>query len=325
MSLNRQAAVDYGKKFWNRVCDDGKIWTSSAAVLLADKRKKMGAPESDGWSAVYVSDGSGGEKGVFRRVKGGIVEEMPDAIAVWSGSHGLDDCTHYVCRCLTAEGVSLKETPRADELSVEMIGSSHSKTLALRTTKAQGQKVIDTGIFKAGDLVAYYMNSKGRYDHTAMFVGKQVGSSTDPGGITCHSVCRFQGLSAAWNGATDDDWFLHDEEGRSYTLVHFSDDDPAISATTRRWLPGWWKVGKEFYCVLENGRAYSTMHKPANATQKLIHSHSVGYYFQGISDVILILSKPNGVVQVERWAAPLGGKSTTAKIDGFISTVERVF
>jgi len=243
MSLNRQAALDYAKKFWNRVCDDGKICIKGGAFLLADKRRKMGAPESAGWFAVYVSDGSGGEKAVFQRVKGGAVEEMPDAIAVWSGAEGLDDCTHYVSRCLIAGGVALKETARANELSLAMIDSSHTKTLALRTTKAQGQKVIDAGVFKTGDLVAYYMKSKGRYDHTAMFVGKQVGGSTDPGGITCHTVCRFQGLSAAWNGATDDNWFLHDEDGRSYTLVHFSDDDPAISAATLKWLPGWWKVG----------------------------------------------------------------------------------
>jgi hypothetical protein len=206
-----------------------------------------------------------------------------------------------------------------------MVGSSHTKTLALKTTKAQGQKVIDTGIFKAGDLVAYYMKSKGRYDHTAMFVGKQLGSSTDPGGITCHTVCRFQGLSAAWNGATDDNWFLHAEEGRSYTLVHFSDDDPPISPATLKWLPGWWKVGREFYFVLENGHAYSTLHKPTKTTQKLFHSESVGYYFQGTSHLILIWRKPHGLVQVERWTAPFGGKAATVMIEGVMSPAERVF
>ena len=120
----------------------------------------------------------------------------------------------------------MTETSRANELAEAMIKSPNTKALALKTTQKEGQKVIDSGIFKPGDLVAYYTEKKGRYTHSAMFVGKQTSQKDDPGGITCHSLCRFEGLTKAWNGADDDVWFLHG--GLSYTLIHFSEDDPKI-------------------------------------------------------------------------------------------------
>ena len=320
MSIDRKAAVDYARKFWNRVADDDKFWTTHKVVLLADQRKSMKAPASEGWEALFVPDGTGNEKAVFRRTVAGKTEDKPDPIATFDQ---LDDCTHYVCRCLLKEGVALTETPRANELAEAMIRSSKTKTFALKATKEQGQKVVDSGVFKPGDLVAYYTEKKNRYTHTAMFVGKQTGKADDPGGITCHTVCRFEGLSQAWNGASDDAWFLHG--GLSYTLIHFSEDDADISTTTRQWLPGWWKVGSDFYFVLDNGHAFSTVTRPTKASQKLLAGHSAGYYFESDRDVVFIWRKPAGKVQVERWTAPANNKDPTIKIDGFAATLTRVF
>jgi hypothetical protein len=201
VAIDRKAAVEYARKFWNRVADNDKFWISSAEISLAAKRKSMKAPAADGWEAFFVADGSGGEKAIFRRTVGGKTEDMPDPIAIWDD---LDDCTHYVCRCLLKGGIALKETPRANELTETMIKSGKTKVLALKATKDEGQKVVDSGIFKPGDLVGYYTEKKGRYTHSAMFVGKQTGAAGDPGGITCHTLCRFQGLTKAWNGADDD-------------------------------------------------------------------------------------------------------------------------
>ena len=235
MPLDRKAALDYAKKFWNRVTDDDRFWTENAVVLLDDKRKKMDAPAKDGWEAFFVPNGTGGEKAIFRRTVAGKTEDKPDPIATWDE---LDDCTHYVCRCLLKEGIALRETPRANELTEAMLKSSKTKTLALKVSKDEGQKAVDSGIFKPGDLVGYYTDRKSRYTHTAMFVGKQTTAADDPGGISCHTLCRFEGLTKAWNTADDDAWFLHEEAGRSYTLIHFSEDDPAISTATLKWLPG---------------------------------------------------------------------------------------
>lgn len=320
MPLDRDAAVGYARKYWNRVADDDKFWTSNAVVSLATKRKLMNAPASDGWEAVFVSDRQIGEKAVFRRTVGGKLDEMPDPIATWDE---LDDCTHYVCRCLIKEGVALTETPRANELAEAMLKSRKTKTFALKTTKEQGQKIIDSGVFKPGDLVAYYTDGKGRYTHTAMFVGKQSDRADDPGGITCHTVCRFAGLTRAWNGATDDAWFL--SGGLSYTLIHFSEDDSTLSAANRKWLPGWWKVGNDFYCVLEDGHAFATHSKPANRNQKLLVGNSVGYYFEAGREILFLWRNPGGKVKVERWTAPTAAKEATLKIDGFETSAMRVF
>jgi hypothetical protein len=283
MPIDRKAAVDYASRFWNRVTDDNKFWTTNAVVSLAVKRKSMKAPASEGWEAWFVPDGAGNEKAVFRRTVDGTTEDKPDPIATWDQ---LDDCTHYVCRCLIKEGVALTETPRANELAEAMIKSRKTKTLALKATREQGQKVVNSGVFKPGDLIAYFTKTKGRYTHTAMFVGNQTSSADDPGGITCHTVCRFEGLSQAWNGASDDAWFLHG--GLSYSLIHFSEDDADISSTTRRWLPGWWKIGRDFYFVLDNGHAFSTTTKPTKASQKLLAGNSVGHYFESDQDIIFV-------------------------------------
>jgi hypothetical protein len=330
--IDRKAAVDYAKKYWNRVTDDDKFWLHNEVVALADKRKSMNAPASEGWEAFFVPDGNGGENAVFRRtvpakiVDGKTVpaktEDKRDPIAT---NDDLDDCTHYVCRCLIKEGIALTETPRANELAEAMIKSPNTKMLAEKTTQKEGQKVIDSGIFKPGDLVAYYKKQKGRYGHNAMFVGKQTSGKDDPGGITCHSLCRFEGLTQVWNGATDDVWFLSGE--LSYTLIHFSEDDPKISADTLKWLPGWWKIGNDFYFVKENGHAFLTPLKPKQASQKLPSGSWVGYYFEAGSEVVFVWRKLGGKVQVERWTAPTKTNTQEAalKIDGFGASATRVF
>jgi hypothetical protein len=319
VSVDRQAGVDYAKKYWNKVCDDDKFWTTNAVVLLANKRKSMNAPAADGWEAFFVSDGGVGEKAIFRRTVKGLTEDMPAPIATWDE---LDDCTHYVSRCLLKEGIALTETPRANELTEAMISHPKSKTLAIKTTRPEGQKIVDSGIFKPGDMVGYYTGAKGRYTHTAMFVGRQTNAAGDPGGISCHTVCRFEGLTQPWNGASDDAWFLH--EGLTYTLVHFSEDDAAISANTLKWLPGWWKVGGEFYFVTDNGHAYSTSRAPASKGQKLLAGNSAGYYFEMGREIVFVWRKP-GKVQVERWPAQTDAKKVDLKVDGAPATAVPVF
>ena len=322
MPIDRKAALDYAKKFWNRVTDDDRYWTENAVVLLDDKRKKMDAPAKDGWEAFFVPNGTGGEKAIFRRTVAGKTEDKPDPIATWDE---LDDCTHYVCRCLLKEGITLRETPRANELTEAMLKSSKTKTLALKVSKDEGQKAVDSGIFKPGDLVGYYTDKKSRYTHTAMFVGKQTTAADDPGGISCHTLCRFEGLTKAWNTADDDAWFLHEEAGRSYTLIHFSEDDPALSTATLKWLPGWWRVGEEFYFVLEDGRAFASAFKPRKSTDKLAHGISTGYYFEADKEVVFVWRKPRGVVQVERWTAPTSTAEASLKVDGPPLSLTRVF
>ncbi len=322
MPIDRAAAIAYARQYWNRVADDDKFWTSDDEVSLADKRQSMHAPAADGWEALFVSDGANGEKAVFRRTVNGTTEEKPTPIATWDQ---LDDCTHYVSRCLLHAGVALTETPRANELAQAMIASAHTKVLASQATQEEGQKVIDSGVFKPGDMVAYYTPDKGRYTHTAVFVGKQTGRADDPGGITCHTVCRFEGLTAAWNGASDDAWHLDPSEGLTFTLIHFSDDDPPIAQATMAWLAGWWQTGSNFYFVRADGRAFSTATRPARASDTLQTSASVGYCFADPAGAVLVWRKPGGRCQVERWTAPAGTQAAAIEIDGVRADLTRLF
>jgi hypothetical protein len=318
MSVDRKAAVDYARKYWNRAADDDKFWTSNAVVDLAQKRRSMNAPASDGWQAFFVGNGAGGENAVFRRTVDGRTEEMPEPIATWDQ---LDDCTHYVSRCLIAEGVKLTETPRANELTEAMIASNQTKVLAVKTSQSQGQKVVDSGLFKPGDMLGYYTERKGRYTHTAMFVGRLAGGAGDPGGITCHTVCRFEGLTQAWNGADDDAWFLH--EGLSYTLIHFSDDDSPITQATLGWLPGWWKVGASFYFVTDTGRAFATSRAPRSASDKLFSGASSAHYFDDAGKITFVWNGLGGAVRLESWSSGPGGVVVSA--DGLPVSAAAVF
>ena len=328
MPIDRDAAIAYARKYWNRMTDDGTFDVGSGSVNIAEKRKKLKAPASDGWEVFFLPDGQGSEDAVFRRTVKGKTEDLDEPIETWKGhggNGGLNDCTHYVSLCLLSGGAAITKTARANELAEQLLKSPKTKALAVRTTRSEGQKVVDSGIFKPGDFVAYYKQSEGRYHHTAMYVGKLTEDKNDPGGITCHTLCRFRGLTKAWNGADDDDWSLGDN-GDPYTLVHFSDDDAKISAATLTWLPGWWKVKNTYYYVLKDGRAYSTAVKPAKATQSLSGGNSVGYYFENGTEIVLIWRKAGGMVQVERGTPPPAAASSVAlKIDGNVGSATRVF
>src|ERR1700753_1719532 len=62
MPLNRDAAIDYASKHWNRVTDDDKFWTSDEEISVAAKRKSLKAPAAEGWEAFFVSNDDGGRK-----------------------------------------------------------------------------------------------------------------------------------------------------------------------------------------------------------------------------------------------------------------------
>jgi NlpC/P60 family len=320
MSFSRDAAIKFAKQFWDKVTDDDKFGHHSDGVVsLAEARRRMNAPKPD-WEAVFVfSPKTGQDKGMFRNTNDGSFK--PDPFVT---EDDVDDCTHYVSRCLNTEGISLTETGRANELAEAMIKSHETKTLTLKCSQAEGQKVIDSGVFKPGDLVAYFTETKGRYTHTAMFVGRLTKRTDDPGGITCHSLCRFQGLSETRNGGGEDaDWFLNSDH--TYTLIHFSADDASISAATKKWLPGWWKVDSEFYFVTEDGRAVSTLSKPKKPEHTLAHGIATGYYFETDAGITFVWRLPASRVRVEFWTAPSGKNAASRKVGNVPANLSAVF
>ena len=326
MPIDRDTAIAYAKKFWNRACDDEKIAISSGWLLLSDKRKEMHAPASDGWEVFFVANQTTLETAVFRRTVNGVVEQMPHVVV---SNDLLDDCTHYVSRCVVKEGIKIHETFRANDLITALIAADSTKVLAERVDRGEGQKIVDSGIFKPGDVIGFFNKSKGdRYSHSAMFTGPATSKAGGGGGLTCHSTCRFGGLTKAWNDDEDDGWFLYDKDGQSYTLIHFSEDDVALMPSTMKWLAGWWQVGSKFYFVEEWGKALSTTQKPASSQQTLAGGKSRAYLFQGQDQITFIWRSQHGggAIQVETWSAGLNSQSAVkVQIDGADVTARRVF
>src|SRR5438045_88816 len=112
MGFNRTDAVNFADRHWNTPADDGIFWLSNQGVSIGQVRNHnvigtpywKKAPVADGWQPFFVDDGTGGEKAIFRRVVGGVTEEI--LINPWEG---IADCAHFLSRCLTAGGAKTDE------------------------------------------------------------------------------------------------------------------------------------------------------------------------------------------------------------------------
>jgi len=308
LAFNRELAVKYAEKHWSVPCDDGLVWLTNDALVIEKKRKELNAPASAGWQAMFVrGSGADPEKAVFRRSAGPVIEEK-----LISGWAGLADCAHFLSRCLTAGGANISERG-VRELVEKLQRRSDTKTLCERVTRDRAQRVIDSGIFKRGDMIGYFnvspigdFGGRQAYTHSTMYVGKI--DSARVGGVTCHTVARFPPKS--W---VNDSWWLHD--GYTYTLIHFSGDDPVPH--NARALAGWWKLvyaGRtEYYYVLHDGRARYTKRAPASAAEALHIGEGTAYWFVNGVQVTFIW-KATGTCEV--WSPRAGAGGYNSMING---------
>lgn len=317
MAYKRTDAVSFADSHWNIPADDGIFWLSNQSVSISQVRlhnviptsswKK--APVGDGWQPFFVDDGGGGEKAVFRRVVGGTTEEI--LINSWDG---IADCAHFLSRCISAGGVKMNE--RGVPSLVNTLQSlPNTKTLCEKVVKEAGQRVIDSGVFKPGDMVGYfnidpagdYEGAK-QYSHSAMYAGK-IGGKTD-GGITCHTICRFPGRS--W---VEDSWWLKPPGHYTYTLIHFSDDDPTPDPVKAAALPGWWQLdyaGRTEYYLMRSGSVTYTKKAPTRGQTTVHLPEGTAYWFMAPNGEITFTWRKSGTVEV--WTP--AGSGYTSKING---------
>jgi hypothetical protein len=317
MAYKRTDAVSFADSHWNIPADDGIFWLSNQSVSISQVRlhnviptsswKK--APVGDGWQPFFVDDGGGGEKAVFRRVVGGTTEEI--LINSWDG---IADCAHFLSRCISAGGVKMNE--RGVPSLVNTLQSlPNTKTLCEKVVKEAGQRVIDSGVFKPGDMVGYfnidpagdYEGAK-QYSHSTMYAGK-IGGKTD-GGITCHTICRFPGRS--W---VEDSWWLKPPGHYTYTLIHFSDDDPTPDPVKAAALPGWWQLdyaGRTEYYLMRSGSVTYTKKAPTKGQTTVHLPEGTAYWFMAPNGEITFTWRKSGTVEV--WTP--AGSGYTSKING---------
>jgi hypothetical protein len=316
MAYDRDKAVKYADKYWNIPCDDGVLWLTDEQFLIDMKRRELRAPVADGWQAMFVrGNGTDPEKAVFQRTVGAVTEEK-----LISGWAGLADCAHFLSRCLTAGGATVKERG-VRELVDTLQGRSDTKTLCERVPRDRAQKVIDTGIFKKGDMFGYFNVSPtgdfgGRlaYSHSTMYVGKI--DSAGVGGVTCHTVARFPPRS--W---VNDSWWLHD--GYTYTLIHFSTDDPAPDPVKTAGLEGWWRLDysgrTEYYNISKDGRARYTRRAPALAKDPIHVVEGSAYWFRDGLGKVTFIWKATGTVEI--WSPGTGATKYSSIINEAIPGV----
>jgi hypothetical protein len=178
---------------------------------------------------------------------------------------------------------------------------SNTKTLCEKVDQTAGQRVIDSGIFKPGDMIGYFnidphgdYGGAKQYAHSGMFAGKRGGDME--GKITCHTICRF---GRSW---VEDRWWLKTPGHYVYTLVHIADDDPAPSPGSLGGLEGWWKLEysgfTEYYLVHSNGTVRYTKTAPHPGQRWMGHAEESAYWFMASNGTITFIWRDTGTVEV---------------------------
>lgn len=185
---DRDAALDYSRRFWNVVCEDLCV-----AVGHAPWYRTVPA------GTVFINDG-GSEHAL-----------LPDGSKIsWDE---LDDCTHYIS-CCVGKGGGLN-VPRSfpnmyGQVSatrmVEWLLKSGNAVIKKKRARIDGSTDVDASI-EAGDLIGYYDAKRGRYGHLVLYVGN--------GKIACHTYCRSDAPGCTW----DNGWQLGGD-GWTVDLLH---------------------------------------------------------------------------------------------------------
>jgi len=339
MGYERTKAVDYARKFWDRPCDDGVYWFTDKEVNVEHKRKQLNAPAADGWEPRFIP---------YRETDGSLTEELafikadaagfsiPKLAGKWQiksvqGWAGLADCAHFLSKSLQAGGAKIFSV-RVKELVAKLQALSSTITLAERVPQTNAQSIIDTGIFKPGDMIGYFNvdpsgGDYGRtnsYTHSTMFVGKLDSKGNadakDAGRVTCHTMSRFG------HSYLGDEWWLHNNY--SYTLIHFTADDPLRSTDTENMLQGWWRIDvagrKEYHLYAAGGSAQFTKYEPKSAKDPIKSPQDNGCWWEPVSKSIITIYRKTGIV-VQWSVADPKNRQHDVTVDGLKGTATRLF
>jgi len=306
MPYDRAKAITYAETYWTAVCADNHFGAQYGHPSIETFRHKLKAPSSD-WDAIFVrTDGT--EKGVFR--KRGAKDSAADI--VFETQDALEDCAHYLSQCVRAGGAAIDTQWGVGLLIQSLRALPDTKTLMERGDIAAGNRLIKAGLFKKGDMIGYFHNTKGKefgYGHSAMFVGND--------GITCHSTCRFKGKGDSF----DDDWSLAGRDF-TYTFIHFSSDDNLDPALAKS-LKGWWKVeyrgAAAFYYLFENGIAHK-LTAPPRSWNEVPRGGEPAYWFTDNSTIRFAWKNSS---DLEEWTINRPSTVTRAKLNDVVGSAAK--
>jgi hypothetical protein len=331
MPLNRLATVRYAQDHWNSPCDDGYFCSYTAAggrVVIREAharlRRQGKLPDPDNWRAVFLPADSGSERACFirpnpngtlifkeKKPAGDLMDwpENPPAdltgrfdMVPFHEDHGLVDCAHFVSRCLSTGGIKINHAGVPELVrALRNLPYTITRTLGYKATRERGEQILNTGIVKPGDLIAYWkpIEREHRTDHghSAIYVGVETKTEEEPQSIlnqgprkgihriACHTVSRF-GISFF-----DDPWYLSAGPERLFTIIHFVDPDDAIAPASAALLKSWIAVGHtgrtEFYHFLPDGTCEKAGQAPKSGKPPHVQANDHGYWFERRTDVFV--------------------------------------
>jgi hypothetical protein len=202
---DRDAALRYARKYWNRVCDDGYIAIDATSPNLPFKKVPL--------DTNFVFDGDGTEHAA-----------SPDGrvLATWNE---IDDCTHFISCCignpkkergggkLTSDFLDIYGILGAERMKLFLIKNNIAtlvKEFNRQEYENETQKERLLVGLQPGDIIAYRFRGDSIYHHLALYLGD--------GKIACHTYCRCEvvDLPDPWSNAWDS------VNGEQFALLHFN-------------------------------------------------------------------------------------------------------
>ena len=306
MPFNRTKTFDYAHIHWQIPCDDGLVAVSGSTKGLSvefEFQRLLPGENRKAWEAVFdwTFDSSGkinGENGYFIPHNASDPREV--VFVEWSR---LNDCAHFVKKCLGAGGIRLGDIGSVPQLNKKLRSLGNTKVLADNISSSRAKRVIEkTPIMKKGDIIMYVKASSGGYFHSSVYLGD--------GKISCHTASRWKS-----------DWNLYKEQ--NYTLIHFSDDDKAPSSQQTDWLPGWWELTfkgtKYYYYYWANGQVKYTKTKPRSLKTRIAASDGRGHWFRKNAKEYMIIWQSTGSVEEMKLESRSRQKGTWNEHTNFVA------
>ena len=218
VTYDRDKAVEYARKYWNKVCNDGFV-VSKKAYQKVD----LGTRFCHEFSTGNSCDNKTHKKDDSKQQEHAL---LPDGSTIqWKD---LDDCTHFISCCIgepSGKGFTQNETSGDLPIKYRQLGYppkapygiTRVSTMVQYLTSTKGWAEIkaekrndDTQIknLTNGDLIAYFNTETNKYSHLALYL--------DAGKIACHSYARSDDKDCFW----DNDWDLGRDKF-TWTFIHF--------------------------------------------------------------------------------------------------------